>query len=283
MRHAGSAASFYEVRRGADGVLVMTARNTRFEPFTRYGDRGQPAPRVATVTTEVTQRSDAEGTPGRISVVVEDLSAAVARRVAAFSDPGSEGVLLGWRHFVTTEFGCCAAPNVRRVRLLENGRLLFRATGPGPAGTVAWMEAPNARPRLTRWAAYDGALDQAAYRRGAIGVLAYGSEAETIQRLEVRYREQPEHDAMDLNLGHGGRLVWVQPEHAPEAGRAETPFPIWGLDGGRPSAEIGGFSLRLLDGDGTLAVEIPVEGDRLVVGRATLGAGFSLEALGLDR
>src|SRR5438132_1042905 len=160
-RHELSATSKAVIEIGPDGIVIMHATNVRLVPYALFDGEHQ-LPRVATVNSDVRQRTDAEGDDpaSTVAVTVDDLSAATPRRLASFTDPGSEGVLLGPSWFDTRQPGCCAGPTVHSLRALETGRLLYRATGDGEA-SAAWGEIPNARPALIRWAAFAGRIDQA--------------------------------------------------------------------------------------------------------------------------
>jgi hypothetical protein len=281
-RHELSATSRAVIEIGPDGTVIMHATNVRLVPYALFDGEHQ-LPRLATVTSDVRRRTDAEGDDpaSTVAVTVDDLSAATPRRLASFTDPGSEGVLLGASWFDTRQPGCCAGPTVHSLRALETGRLLYRATGDGEA-SAAWGEIPNARPALIRWAAFDGRVDEADRKRGVIGTIAYGSPAATLSRLELKATGDPaKADDLALGLSHEAKLVWVDDAsqkagYAPSAGSPQDPAQLWSLDGITAAAKIGGFSLRLLDFDGKALGTIPVEGDRLDSGRATLAAGFAL-------
>jgi len=188
---------------------------------------------------------------------------------------------LGASWFDTRQPGCCAGPTLHSLRALETGRLLYRATGDGEA-SAAWGEVPNARPALLRWAAFDGRVDEAARQRGVIGTIAYGGPEATLSRVELRSTGDPgKADDLALGLSHEAKLLWVDAAsqkagYAPSAGSPQDPAQLWSLDGVSAATKIGGFSLRLVDFDGKALATIPVEGDRLATGRATLAPGFAL-------
>ena len=105
-----------------------------------------------------------------------------------------------------------------------------------------------------------------------------------MSRLELKATGDPaKADDLALGLSHAAKLVWVDAAsqkagYAPSAGSPQDPAQLWSLDGVTAAAKIGGFSLRLLDFDGKALATIPIEGDRLVTGRATLATGFALAA-----
>jgi hypothetical protein len=286
LRHELSATSNAVIEIAPDGTVVTRASNVRLVPYALF-DGNHQLPRLATVTSDVRRRTDAEGDDpaSTVSVTVDDLSAAAPRRLATFSDPGSEGVLLGEAYFDTRQPGCCAGPTLHSVRALETGRLLYRATGDA-AGSAAWAGIPNARPALIRWAAFDGRVDEAAQKRGVIGTLAYGSPEATLSRLELRVTgnaaKAPKAEDLNLGLSHEARLLWVDKAsqkagYPPSAGSPEDPAQIWSLDGVGAPQKIGGFALRLLDFDGRALATIPVAADRLAAARATLAPGIALD------
>src|SRR6266567_1484951 len=84
----------------AGKAIVMSVRNARLVPYVIYVWRDQQQSdadalqaRLATITSDVKTRTDAEGVdPGStVSVTVDDLSGKEPRRLASFSEPGSEG------------------------------------------------------------------------------------------------------------------------------------------------------------------------------------------------
>ncbi len=267
----------------SDGTVVMHSRNAELIPYVVYnGERHLP--RLATVTTDVTRRTDAEGDDpsSTVSVTVDDLSGDTPKRLSSFSDPGSEGEILGETYFDTSQPGCCAGPTVHSIRSLEDGKLLYRATGDSDAGSSAWAEAPNSRPRLIRWAAFDGVVDEAAANAGVVGYLSYGNLDGTLSRLEIKAADNK--DDMNTGLSHEAKLVWVDAKsqksgHEPASGSPENPESIWSLDKISDPEKIGGFSVSLLNYDGHRLATIPVEADRLVAGQAKLGKGIMLSEL----
>ena len=282
-RHEVTATSRAEVEVAADGTVVMRAINVRLLPYALF-DGTRHLPRLATVTTDVRNRTDAEGDDpaSTVSVTVDDLSAAAPRRLAAFSDPGSDGMLLGVAYFDARQPGCCAGPTLHSVRALESGRLLYRATGDAAGGSAAWAVVPNARPLLLRWAAFDGRIDEAAQGRGVVGYILYGSPEATLSRLELRATgKAAKSDDLNLGLSHDAGLVWVDAAsqkagYAPSAGGPEDPATIWSLNGVASPEKIGGFALRLLGFDGRPLATIPVTADRLATAGAKLAPGIAL-------
>jgi hypothetical protein len=283
--YKASAASSAEIDIGADGALVMHARNVRLVPYAVSLDHYRP--RLATVMIDVRQRTDAEGADrsSTVSVTVDDISADPVQRLASFTDPGTEGDLLTPDFFDSWMPGCCGGPTVHYVRWPEDGKLLFRATGDGAAGTSAWALPPDSDPANVRWAAFDGSVGLQAMARRVVGTITYGTIGGPLARLEIRVTAKgtrPE----DLNLGlsRAARLVWVDAVsqkrgHPPASGTPAHPQTIWSLDGVMAPEGISGFSLRLLGDDGTPLATIPVVADALEPERARLAKGIAVEGV----
>ena len=276
----------------AGRAIVMSVRNARLVPYVIYVWRdGQPSDadalqaRLATITTEVKTRTDAEGVDpsSTVSVTVDDVSAKEPRRLASFSEPGSEGVMLGRRYFSAIMPGCCDSPQIHRVHVLETGRALFRSTGPDPAGTAAWAEVPNARPEIVRWAAFDAAVEQADAAHGLLGHISYGDNDGPLSVLELRTRLRGEaYDNLWEGVAHGAKLIWIDPRatHAtggPSSGDPDSPKDIWATEGTKDPKQLGGFQLALTL-DGKRLATIPIAGDRLMPSRAIAGRDIYVPA-----
>jgi hypothetical protein len=264
-------------------AVVMKVHNARFVPYYTYAaDNDYPA-RLVTIVTDVLTRSDREGPDpsSTVSVTVDDLSGKEPKRLAAFSDPGDEGEVIVRRYFASTMPGCCDSPAVHRVRALETGRSLFRSTGPGDVGSVAWAEVPNARPAILRWAAFDGDLGDEQFKAGVLGFITYGGDDGATARVRVATSAgEDEHNDLWEGLAHGASLVWVDPKKTDDAGgesqgEAESPTQLWSLDGLSDPTKLGGFRLALMLDKKRLAL-IPIMGDRLAIERATLAPKLSL-------
>lgn len=272
-----------EVTKNKDGedVVIMAVRNARLVPYTLFtGDR--QLPRLATVTADVKTRTDAEGVDptSMVTVTVDDLGGAKPKRIASFSDPGSFGEVIAGRYFASTFPGCCDTPQVHRVRVLETGRALFRSTGPDVMGSVAWAEAPNAKPAVVRWAAFDGAFEGDG-PKGRLGRIVYGGPEGPITILEL-HATLAEDSFNDLweGLAHNATLVWFDPKAPadagpPGSGDAGSPQSIWVADKLDDPKRFGGFQLLLML-DGKQVAGIPVVADRLVPTRATLPEKITL-------
>lgn len=266
-----------EVTKNKDGeeVVIMVARNAQLVPYTLFDGEHQ-LPRLATVTTDVKTRTDAEGVDpaSTVTVTVDDLGGAKPKRLASFSDPGASGEVIAGRYFASTTPGCCDAPQIHRVRSLETGRALFRSTGPDLLGSVAWAEAPNAHPAIVRWAAFDGAFE-GDEPKGRLGRIVYGGPDGPISFVELR-ATLPDDSFNDLweGLAHNAVLVWLDPKAPtdagpPGSGDPGSPQSMWVADKLDDAKRFGGFQLLLML-DGKQVAGIPVIADRLVPTRATL-------------
>lgn len=196
LKHDSTATSTATVEVRPDGSVAMTARNVRLIPYVAFNPRGEPSylPRLATVTTDVRTRSDAEGVDpaSTVAVTIDDLSTQAPRRLASFTDPGSDGHLVDQRYFASIQFGCCGGVDRHVVHATETGHLLFRSTGEGEMGRVGWVDMPNARPAIVRWAAFDGDVAEGDLARGMLGILAYGGDDGPLATLEVRLKGSQE-------------------------------------------------------------------------------------------
>jgi hypothetical protein len=269
----------------ASKAILMRVKNARLVPYVIYvwrdaqqSDADALQVRLATITTDVTTHTDAEGVDpsSTVTVTVDDVSGKEPRRLASFSEPGSEGVMLGHHYFSAIMPGCCDSPQIHRVHVLETGRALFRSTGPDPAGTVAWAGVPNARPEIVRWAAFDAAIESADAQHGLLGRISYGDDNGPLSVLEVRTRLRGEaYDNLWEGVAHGAKLIWVDPKGTrdtggPSSGDPDSPKDIWAAEGTKDPKQLGGFQLALTL-DGKRLAAIPIAGDQLVASRAIAG------------
>ena len=276
----------------AGKAIVMSVRNARLVPYVIYVWRDQQQSdadalqaRLATITTDVKTRTDAEGVdPGStVSVTVDDISGKEPRRLASFSEPGSEGVMLGHRYFSAIMPGCCDSTQIHRLHVLETGHALFRSTGPDPAGSAAWAEVPNARPAIVRWAAFDGEIEQADAQHGLLGRISYGGNDGPLSVVELRTRLRGEaYDNLWEGVAHGAKLIWIDPRGTrdtggPSSGDPDSPKDIWATEGTKDPKQLGGFQLALTL-EGKRLAAIPIAGDRLVPSRAIAGRDIYVPA-----
>jgi hypothetical protein len=276
----------------AGKAIAMSVKNARLVPYVVYvwrdaqqSDADALQARLATITTNVKTRTDAEGVDpsSTVTVTVDDVSAPDPRPLASFTEPGSEGVMLGHHYFSAIMPGCCDSPQIHRVHVLETGRALFRSTGPDPAGTAAWAEVPNARPAIVRWAAFDAAIDPVDAQHGLLGRISYGDNDGPLSVLEVRTRLRGEaYDNLWEGVAHGARLIWIDPKGTrdtggPSSGDPDSPKDIWATQGTKDPKQLGGFQV-VLTLDGRRLAAIPIADDRLVPSRAIAGRDIYVPA-----
>jgi hypothetical protein len=145
-------------------------------------------------------------------------------------------------------------------------------------GSTAWAEAPNAKPRTVRWAAFDGDVGEKDAAAGRLGRIVYGSDDDGLSVIELRAK--PRNDDLALGLSHSAVLTCVDARANPANGRAVgrhcrfSPVEV-GDRGHFGSRALRGFKL-MLSLDRRKLVEIPVESDRLVVKRARATAPILL-------
>lgn len=285
------ASSAVSVTKNGDGSYAARIKNTRFIPYLTLDENGASHFRLVTVATNEELRTDREPVDpaATVSVTIDDMAGAKPKRLAAFKDPGSDGVVVAERYFVTTQAGCCGAADRHHVRFLDSGKHLFESTGSGPTGISAWASFPNARPEQIRWAAFAGVDDEAQYKAGVLGTLAYGTENGPVTRLlVVRPKPPAENDDLDLALASGATLLWIDSKEkvppadptianaGPSAGSAYSPKDIWSLEKVTDSAQVNGMTLAL-ELDGKRLISIPVEQDKLAMEKATIDPSLVLK------
>jgi hypothetical protein len=287
------ATSSVVVTRGTDGSYAARVKNTRFIPYLEMDDSGATHFRLVTVATNLELRTDREPVDpaALVSVTVDDMAGNTTKHLASFKDPGADGEVVAAHYFATTQPGCCGSADQHRVRLLGTGKLLFQSTGPGAVGITAWAGFPNARPAQTRWAAFSGISDEAQHQAGILGTITYGSDAGPIMTVQVTRPKPPaENDDLDLALANGSTLLWIDSKEkvppadptlansGPAAGSPDSPKDIWSLEKVTQPAEVNGLILAL-ELDGKKLISIPVEQDKLAVGKATIDPTLALEVL----
>ncbi len=285
--YRATAPSDITVQLKSDGWIVHQ-KSVRFEVYPAVPDDirvGVPfSPRLATVTTV----SDGEGDDqaNEIEVTVDALLGAAPRRIASFSDAGSQGVV-SHAYFITTQTGCCSPLTRHHVRNIETGKLLFTATGPGEAGLVALMDVPNHHPTITRWAAYEGRPEGSPEDPALLGYLRYGDPNGAIDTVALRMNVADQPKDFILDLPECGALLWVEPGRSPAAGKPERPSGetchtsqalsyskgLFSLEG--QTGTLGGFDLEF-SLDGKVYANIPVEHDNLDLTHARLARGMNL-------
>jgi hypothetical protein len=278
------ASSSAMVTKNADGSYAAHVKNTRFIPYLSMDDSGATHFRLVTVATDQDLRTDQEQVDPKasVSVTVDDMQGATAKRLASFKDPGADGAVIADLYFATTQPGCCDSADTHHVRLLGTGQHLFQSTGPGPVGISAWADFPNARPAQIRWAAFAGVDDQAQYQAGILGTITFGDGKGPLAKLQVIRPQKPaENDDLDLALANGSTLLWIDSKEktppadpglanaGPSAGSPDSPKDIWSLEKVTDPTQVSGMILAL-ELDGKRLISIPVEGNKLMPEKATV-------------
>ena len=284
--YSAAAPSSITVEVKPDGWIIHQ-RTVRFEAYEAIPDDIKVgvafAPRLATITAHADGVVDDQ--TRTVEVTVDAMSGAGLHRVTAFSDPGSDGQVVGGLYFISTEPGCCGRPALHHVRNVETGKWLFNASGGFETGMSAWMDVPNHHPTIERWAAFEGLL-VANKDPSMLGYLRYGDRngAITTIALHMDPALQPEEFALDLP--ECGALLWREPGKSPGAGQPRRPAPGKCYDGGSyaPTSlfslehmigRLGGFDLEL-SLEGKVYATIPVTDDRLDIAHAKLQSGMRL-------
>jgi hypothetical protein len=285
--YRATATSSMEVEVGR-GVPVIHRRSVRHELFSAFPDDikvGQPFELRLVTVTEI---SDGEPDDLRdtISVTVDALSGPTPRRIASFSDQGSKGTLSSpW--FVTIQSGCCSPLTRFHVRDIETGTPLFTATGNSDLGLVALMTELDSRPRVRRWAAFEGLPGEDANDPAMLGYLRYGDRHGPTDTVELRMEADRQPQEFPLSFPECGALLWLVPGQESASGQPQRPAPdqcfnppglsyetpLHKLE--HPPGTVGGFELEL-SLDGTVYAAIPVRDDRLDLEHARLERGVSL-------
>jgi hypothetical protein len=279
----GTSSAHVEISTGADGqkTTAVTVRNVRFDTYQVFvGEKRDPQSRLATITSEFTLRTDREPVDpnAHITVAVDDLSTGALKRIASFTDPGQTGAIVASTYFAATRPGCCDAPDVHAVRLLETGQALFTSTGPGDIGSTGWVEAPNSS--IKRWAAFNGTTGEGDAKRGYLGTITYGGPTGVLSTVQVSTPKPDQYDDLWEGLAHGASFLWLDPKAKgdnakPGSGDPVSPYSMWSLDKLSDAQKFGGFQLVLVLDSKRLAF-IPIEHDRLVLQGAVLSPRISL-------
>ena len=239
----------------------------------------RPTRLMLEITTDTTQRDDAEGfAAATVGATAWELGGATRRQLWSLSEPGNAGeVSHNQPVFLVRQSGCCGARDSFSVFNLYSGRRLFTATGDNRSESGApepWtvLEVPNSGgiERLIAFHAAYSAADQAAFgdRQDIVGLLTYAAPDKPL----ARYRLIATGGSVESFMG--GSTVTLQQD-----GKSEqtTYLTLWPADGKRDPKVIGGFVIRLpLTEDAT--VVIPVAGDKLDIAAAKLPQGLRIEA-----
>jgi len=260
------ATSSAESRTEKDGRRIRHTVNRRFTFADAYRERTKAVRLLLAETFDRRVDSGAEGE--RSSVTVEAFSeSGTGAAIWRLQTEGSEGEARDDNLYRVTRPGCCGAQDLSVFFSLLDGRELFDADSP-----MLSIEVPNSD--LRRFAAYHDLMGATAVPESkndprVIGVLSWGSDRGRALRVIV-LSDAPHPDeefaAKKVSIVAGGKEV------------DDRPWELWSADKTPDPARIGGFSIRVAAfTDPELLFEIPVEGDRPAIEKATLGKGISLK------
>jgi hypothetical protein len=268
-----SASSSIEIRlrEGAAEAHIVNRRFI-FDSRWRFGGEG-PVRLMLEVTTDVTERDDAEGySAATVAATAWQVAADGRRHLWSLTEPGDQGdVSHGQPLFMVRQSGCCGARNSFTAFNLDSGRRLFTATGESFEDCWALLEVPNSG-GLERFVAFHAAYsatDEVAFegRQDVIGLLTYASPTAPL----ARYRLVATGGSVESFMG--GAQVELQQQGKTD----EAPLlTLWPADGKRDPKVIGGFAIRLHLTEDRI-VSIPVVADELVLASARLPAGIAIE------
>jgi hypothetical protein len=259
------ATSFAESWTTKDGRRITHTVNRRFTFARAWRDRTTGVDLLLAETSDRRLDSGAEGEKSTVSVEAFRGSGSGGTLWSLHAE-GSAGEARDDGLYRVTRPGCCGAQDLSTFFSLLDGKELFTSAAP-----IVSIDAPNSVFR--RFAAYHDLMAAAPVPGGerdrrVVGRLQYGSDrarAESV--LVVAPIAEPDESwaAKKVSVVIDGRES--------EGDRVD----LWSADKAADAAKIGGFTIRVTAyTTPELLVEIPVEGDRLVPEKATLGKGVSL-------
>lgn len=230
---------------------------------------------VLRLETDVVMRDDAEGiVSGMVSATTWRVDGAQKRQLWTAKEPGDTGEISTRRDvFIVTQHGCCGGRDTYTVFDLYGGRRLFTATGTDPSECWAEVAIPNSRgiERLVAFHAAYSMTDATAFgalKDRTVGLLTYAAPDRPLARYRLLAASS---DLVDGFMGQA--LVRLRLN-----GKTEDTdsLELWPVDGKKDPKAMGGFDIRLqLTDDAT--VVIPVSGDGLQIGQASLPKGLTIE------
>jgi hypothetical protein len=260
-----------------DGAYLIHNINRRNDTTAFFDDRdGTGTMRRFLVQSEidrVTREADDAEIDTQSSVLratARPLSQSGLGEVSMNIQTDADEVAVSGPYVVTTIWGCCVEQPAHEVYSLYSGKRLFSATGPGEFGDWLTMgkKGPTYDQRVVAAHFAITARDRAELGEdeNRVAVITYATEAEPLQRLALSVDGGR---SGDLPLEWNVKLLWVTPDQ-PEG--IEHNFFNQDADA---ATVYTGIKLRIQLND-TNRIEIPLEADRLVPGKATLPDGFSL-------
>jgi hypothetical protein len=260
------ATSSAESRTEKDGRRIRHTVNRRFTFADAYRERTKAVRMLLAETFDRRLDSGAEGERSTVAVEAYSESGSGAA-LWSFRTEGASGAPSDDNLYRVTRPGCCGAQDLSVYFSLLDGRELFAGDSP-----ILSIEVPNSP--LRRFAAYHDLMAATPVPHSkddprVIGTLSWGSDREPARRILVLTdAAHPNEDlaAKKVTLVAGGNEI------------DDRSWTLWSADKSSDPSKIGGFSIRVTSfTEPDLLFEIPVEGDRLVVERATLGKGISLK------
>jgi hypothetical protein len=265
-----------------DGAYLIHITNRRHDVATFFDDRdGAANPSggvmrrflVLSEIDRVTREADDQEIDVQSSVLratARPLSETGLGEISMNIQTDADEVEVSGPYVVTTLWGCCVEQPAHEVYSLFSGKRLFSATGPGDFGD--WLTMGKKGPRYDQRvvAAHFAitARDRAELGEDEdrVAVITYATEAEPLQRLALSV---PGGRSGDLPLEWNVKLLWITPDQ-PDG----VEHNFINLDGDAATVYTG-ITLRIQLDDAN-RVEIPLEADRLVPGKAALPDGFAL-------
>ncbi len=181
----------------ADTALAAHIVNRAFVFDSRwhFGAQG-PTRLVLEITTDTTQRDDAEGfTAATVEATAWELAGGGRKQLWNLREPGNAGeVAHNQSVFLVRQSGCCGARDSFSVFNLYSGRRLFSATGDNRTDSGApepWavLDVPNSGGlvRLIAFHAAYSATDPVAFgdRHDVVGLLTYASPDKPLARYRI--------------------------------------------------------------------------------------------------
>jgi len=260
-----------------DGAYLIHTINRRHDTAAFFDDRdGSGVMRRFLVQSEIDritrEADDAEIDTQHsvLRVTARPLSQSGLGEVSMNIQTDADEVAVSGPYVVTTIWGCCVEQPAHEVYSLYSGKRLFSATGPGEFGDWLTMgkKGPTYDQRVVAAHFAITARDRAELSEdeNRVAVITYATEAEPLQRLALSVDGGR---SGDLPLEWNVKLLWITPDQ-PEG--IEHNFFNQDADA---ATVYTGIKLRI-QLDDTNRIEIPLEADRLVPGKATLPDGFTL-------
>src|SRR6266404_3619849 len=276
---ADRAESIIDIRTAGSAMQTRTDNRTfLFDSRLQWG-ADAPTRLVMRLDVDTTRRDDTEGLlASTVAATVWQIDPSGKRQsLWSLKEAGDSGEIAGEQPlFVVRQSGCCGARDSYTVFGLYNGRRLFSATGNGPSDCWATLDVPNSGGlvRLIALHAAYSATDDTAFgaRKETVGLLTYAAPDKPLARYRLVAKDA---SAVEGFMGAAEvRLV--------ETGKTDETdsLTLWPADHKTEPAAIGGFAIKLHHNEGN-TVRIPVIGDKLDLGAATLPAGLKIEPASL--